>query len=86
METDLNAIHRQSLTIRQELKLCIRAHPQSKQCFARLRRQIFIAAPAGVIRMRMSDDGPLYGQMGIDVEISRHTIQTVRGGFEDSLH
>jgi hypothetical protein len=86
VEADSYAVHYQRFTVGQESKLCIVAHPKPKQGFARLRRQVFITAPAGVIRMCMRDDSPFYGQMGIDVKISKHAIQTVRGGFEDSLH
>ena len=86
VKTDFNSANSQRFAMGEKSEFRVGAHSESQQLFTRLCGEILLAAPASVVRVRMCDNGASYGRMGINVEITRNTVQTLWGGFQEIAH
>ena len=64
----------------------VAAKPCLQNAFSFCRTQIAAAAPAGMIRVRVSDDGLVYRLPGVDVKVTRAAVQAFRVELKDVVH
>ena len=78
MKADLHTIQVKAFLILVRFHFDVLADPGPQQfdsaCFA----DVLLMAPAGVIRMRMGDDGAIHRPMRIDVEVPPGAEETLR--------
>jgi hypothetical protein len=86
MQGKRNAANGLDLPVIHRLDGDIAAQPCLQNAFSFCRTQIAAAAPAGMIRVRVSDDGLVYRLPGVDVKVTLAAVQAFRGESKDAVH
>ncbi len=83
MEAERNVTDLERLSEGERLNGTFGSHSSTQQGFPSPRGEISIRAWAGMIGVRVRDDGAVHRRSGIDIEIARGTVQTGIARFEE---
>jgi hypothetical protein len=83
MQRHAHAIHTDGLSVIKSLYRALRADARTQYSLAGPRRQIRSRARAGMIRMRMRDDGAIHRPPRIHVEIAARAVKSAVSQFKN---